>query len=70
MNNTNIIFPEKELVSLNKTLKFTPCPWLATMNNVCGAGFYYQGWGPVPFLFGRIPPEYYYVFEVSRGREN
>lgn len=31
--------------------------WLATMNDAAGAGFYGSFWGPLPFAFGRVPPE-------------
>ena len=64
-NNTNVFFPPSDLASLKRTLEFMPCPWLATMHKVCGAGFYSQKWGPVPFLFGKIPPEIYYVVEIK-----
>jgi hypothetical protein len=64
-NNTNVPFPPNDVANLKRTLEFMPCPWLTTMNDVCGAGFYSQQWGPVPFLFGRIPPEIYYVMEIK-----
>ena len=64
-NNTNIFMPPGNLVSPKRTFEFVPCPWLATMNGVCGAGFHSQIFGPVPFLFGKIPPEIYSVMEVK-----
>ena len=70
MNNTNVILLEGELVATKKVLQFIPCPWLTTMHKICGAGFYSQQWGPVPFLFGRIPSEEYYVFEIKPVGEN
>ena len=36
--------------------------WLATMS--CGAGFYSDGWGPLPFIFCRVPPAQYLVYRV------
>jgi 4-amino-4-deoxy-L-arabinose transferase-like glycosyltransferase len=63
-NNTNIFPPPDNLVSPKRTFEFVPCPWLSTMNSVCGAGFHSQVWGPVPFLFGKIPPEIYSVVEA------
>jgi len=64
-NNTNVFFPPNDLANLKRTIEFMPCPWIAAMHKVCGAGFYSQKWGPVPFLFGRIPPEIYYVMEIK-----
>ena len=32
-------------------------PWFATMNRDVGAGFYSSFFGPLPFAFGRVPPE-------------
>jgi 4-amino-4-deoxy-L-arabinose transferase-like glycosyltransferase len=37
------------------------CSWLATMRAECGAGFYSDLWGPLPFVFGPTPPERYEV---------
>ena len=64
-NNTNVVMPPTNRTSLIRTFEFVTCSWLATMNNVCGAGFYSKMWGPVPFLFGKIPPEIYSVVEVK-----
>jgi hypothetical protein len=36
--------------------------WLAIMS--CGAGFYSDGWGPLPFIFCRVPPGQYLVYRV------
>ena len=37
------------------------CSWLTTMRVDCGAGFYSDFWGPLPFVFGPVPPERYEV---------
>jgi hypothetical protein len=42
-----------------------PLPWLATMNLQVGAGFYADVFGPLPFAFGRVPPERFTVYKVS-----
>ncbi len=39
----------------------TSCRWLATMQMEVGAGFYSNRWGPLPYAFGRVPPQ---VFEI------
>jgi 4-amino-4-deoxy-L-arabinose transferase-like glycosyltransferase len=38
---------------------------LATMNQEAGAGFYSNAWGPLPWVFARIPPEHYLVFRAK-----
>jgi hypothetical protein len=48
------------------TVELVACPWLATMNRETGAGFYStEGFGPLPFVFGAVPPEQYYVVEFT-----
>jgi hypothetical protein len=37
-------------------------PWLATMSS--GAGYYSDGWGPLPFVFCRAPLDEYLVFHA------
>jgi 4-amino-4-deoxy-L-arabinose transferase-like glycosyltransferase len=37
--------------------------WLATMSG--GAGFYSDGWGPLPFIFCAVPAEKYLVYRVK-----
>jgi hypothetical protein len=65
LNNINIIPLRDDLISLKKVLRLPSCQWLATMQKNIGAGFYSHYCGPVPFLFGNIPPETYYLFEVN-----
>src|SRR5437762_5996700 len=59
MNNTNISLPatpgRMEQVTFPQFL-------LATMSLETGAGFYSSRWGPLPWVFARIPPEPYLVF--------
>ncbi|HEY3914389.1 MAG TPA: glycosyltransferase family 39 protein [Verrucomicrobiae bacterium] len=39
--------------------------WMAIMNVNLGAGYYSDGWGPAPFIFGAPPFDSYYVFRVK-----
>jgi hypothetical protein len=48
------------------TLELLPFPWLSTMSAPAGAGFY-DVVGPLPFVFGEIPPERYTVI-VQKAR--
>jgi 4-amino-4-deoxy-L-arabinose transferase-like glycosyltransferase len=63
MNNTNVTMPPRNVYSPKKDFDFIPCSWVSTMNMVSGAGFYSCVFGPVPFMFGRIPPDNYYIME-------
>jgi 4-amino-4-deoxy-L-arabinose transferase-like glycosyltransferase len=38
---------------------------LATMSPEMHAGFYSSRWGPLPWVFARIPPEQYLIFRVK-----
>ena len=38
----------------------------ATISWRLGAGFYSSYWGPLPFTFGRVPPERYFLLKASR----
>ncbi|HZP23681.1 MAG TPA: glycosyltransferase family 39 protein [Terriglobales bacterium] len=43
--------------------------WITAMNPDAGAGFYFSGWGPLPFVLGRVPPHRYLMARVLQGRE-
>jgi 4-amino-4-deoxy-L-arabinose transferase-like glycosyltransferase len=47
------------------TCKLEASKWLTIMSGSCGAGFYSDGWGPLPFVFCPAPPEEYLVFRVQ-----
>jgi 4-amino-4-deoxy-L-arabinose transferase-like glycosyltransferase len=44
---------------------FIPCRWLSTMELSVGAGFYSSVRRPLPFAFGRVPTEEYYIYVVK-----
>jgi 4-amino-4-deoxy-L-arabinose transferase-like glycosyltransferase len=39
--------------------------WVATISVPVGAGFYSDGWGPAPFIFGPTQPDQYFIFRVK-----
>jgi hypothetical protein len=41
-----------------------PLGWIGVMSARLGAGYYSDGWGPLPFAFGRVPAERYRVDRV------
>jgi hypothetical protein len=65
INNVNTVPLKEDRISLKKTLQLIPCRWLTTMQKDIGAGFYLHRSGPVPFIFGKIPPETYLLFETK-----
>jgi hypothetical protein len=62
-NNTNVYAINPMRISLIETIRLTPSSWIATMSPSLGAGFYWDGEGPLPFAIGCVPPEEYYVFK-------
>lgn len=66
-NNTNLrpLDPTKsglmEVISAGSGLP------LATMDEATGAGFYSSVWGPLPFTFGRVPPQRVRVYQLRQA---
>jgi hypothetical protein len=48
---------------LTASPKIEACEWCATQDRRAGAGFYASGEGPVPFVFARVPPQDFKVYE-------
>jgi hypothetical protein len=46
------------------THEVTGSSWISTMDGTLGAGYYSDGWGPLPFVFAKVPPEKYLVYRV------
>lgn len=67
INNTNVRIFDQALVGEAMTLEQPASSWSATMSREFGAGFYSGLWGPIPYGFGRVPPDYYQVLRI-RGR--
>jgi hypothetical protein len=71
-NNSNLLpfdrFLPPSQEAIRREVLMVPGPaWLATCNGTVGAGFYASVWGPLPFVFGRVPPESVAVYDfVSR----
>lgn len=56
-NNTNAIAQASFLT----VLQFKPARFLTIMNKAVGAGYYSSVWGALPFAFGNVPDEKYYI---------
>jgi 4-amino-4-deoxy-L-arabinose transferase-like glycosyltransferase len=65
-NNTNLLPPNPERAELLEVLTVPGPRWLTTWNTATGAGFYASVWGPLPFAFGRVPPEGASVYVLKR----
>ncbi|HEV2842423.1 MAG TPA: glycosyltransferase family 39 protein [Chthoniobacterales bacterium] len=60
-NNTNLKpIPENTFERI-AIIEMPVSPWITTMGRAVGAGFYTDIVGPLPFAFGAVPPEKYYV---------
>jgi len=64
--NSNAKLIASRMVTLDKVFTLSGLPWLAALNINLGAGFYASRWGPLPFAFGSIPPEKYFVYLLGR----
>jgi hypothetical protein len=64
-NNSNLISPDADDVEMLATPEFAVCSWLSTVHAATGAGFYGAG-GLLPFVFGPVPVERYFIFRVRR----
>jgi hypothetical protein len=47
-----------------KTLQLAQRRYVATMSSPLDAGFYSSLWGPLPFVFGPVPPETYNFYRL------
>jgi hypothetical protein len=66
VNNTNLSLPPAGVCRQIGERSFAQ-PWpCSTMSNQTGTGFHSSVWGPVPFAFGRVPPERYLILEVVK----
>jgi len=58
-------FPLK--ITAQETADFEVHTWVTTMNPDAGAGFYFSGWGPVPFVFGPVPIQRFFMARVVQN---
>jgi hypothetical protein len=65
LNNSNIRLVSEETAYLGEVLQFTPFCRLGVMERRLGAGFYTDMYGPLPYVFGTVDPDIYYVYIVK-----
>jgi 4-amino-4-deoxy-L-arabinose transferase-like glycosyltransferase len=66
MNASNRLLPRPRVASRDESFELPVCSWVTTMQADCGAGFYADIWGPLPFVFGPVPSERYQVTVLGR----
>jgi tetratricopeptide (TPR) repeat protein len=62
--NNDIYELPAEMTELQDVLERRPNHWLSVLNRFVGAGFHTDFWGPLPFAFGCVEPERFYIFRV------
>ncbi|HPO13454.1 MAG TPA: glycosyltransferase family 39 protein [Candidatus Hydrogenedentes bacterium] len=66
-NNTGVVESPSPWAVPIFTLKVPGCSWLSTMQYNVGAGLHSSSFGPLPFVFGRIPVSSIRVFQIHTG---
>ena len=65
-NNTNLMPLDPATSVLIDIVMEKKSGVLATMDTLTGAGFYSSVWGPLPFAFGHVAPEYARVYQLRQ----
>ena len=64
-NNSNLITPDAGDMKQVTEFRFPVCSWMSTVNAATGAGFYGAG-GLLPYVFGPVPVEQYFVYRTMQ----
>jgi hypothetical protein len=64
-NNTRVVGLPKNITGPTEHFQLPVHPWVSTMRQEAGGGFYASVFGPLPFAFGTIPDERYSLIEVK-----
>jgi hypothetical protein len=64
-NNTDVLFYPAEFMAPLREFEFPICRGLSTLQGRIGAGFYSAIWGPMPYVFGAVPPEKYGIWRLT-----
>lgn len=65
VNNTSLFPVNPETATLRETIAVSGPRWLTTWSTPAGAGFFAAAEGPLPFAFGRVPPENIFVYALK-----
>jgi hypothetical protein len=64
-NNTSLFPVNSETATLRETIAVSGPRRLTTWSTPAGAGFFAAAEGPLPFAFGRVPPENVFVYALK-----
>ena len=67
MQNADVSDLDPEQFQKLSDLHFAGCAWCTTLDRRVGAGFYASGEGPVPYIFARVPPQEFKIYERVAG---
>lgn len=65
LQNTSLFRLPDNIAATEAEFNYLPSKWISIQNAKAGAGYYSDGWGPVPFFFGPAPAETYLVVRVK-----
>ena len=65
-NNVVVALLPPDFVSETTVIRLRSCSWLTTMHPDAGGAFYSNQLGPLPFFFGPVPSELYYIQRLAR----
>ncbi|HUI82940.1 MAG TPA: glycosyltransferase family 39 protein [Candidatus Binatia bacterium] len=57
--------PPRQFVSLVETLQLPLREPVTTLSSEMGAAFYHSGYGPLPFAWGKVPPQQYAIYHIA-----
>ncbi len=62
------VFPFPLKTTAVQSVDFEIHSWVTTMNPDAGAGFYFSGWGPLPFVIGPVPVQHYSMARLVQAK--
>jgi len=65
-NTSTFAYPLK--TTAQQTADLDVPTWITTMNPDAGAGFYFSGWGPLPFAIGPVPEQRYLMGRLVQAK--
>jgi hypothetical protein len=64
-NNTNVFSFPPEIIASSEPVEVAVNHWISPLRKEMGAGFYSSVLGPLPYAFGRVPPERYSIIHLK-----
>lgn len=64
-NNANVRVVNPGYVASQAVVEVPLHSWAGTISPELGAGFYSSYWGPLPYAFGPVAPERYWIVEIT-----